>query len=116
MAPSNVERAGSDAGREWSTAELSPRRWFGDWFAPPEGLFSLLDGRQLVMRGRRWRAEVFSVAVAAGARYVQMALHGDQEYLVTLRILPNAETRHVIPHLLTWLSHPGQNGSVIEVR
>jgi hypothetical protein len=80
-----------------------------------ESLFNALDGRDVMVLGRRWRIEVFSVLELAGRRYVQLALHGPEQYMLTLRMRPGAESRQVIPTLLPWLAHPTSSGEILEV-
>ena len=81
----------------------------------PEMLFDALDGRELIVLGRRWKVEVFSVCAMGGCRYVQLAMKGQQEYMLTLRVATSAEPRLLIPRLLTWLAHPTSSGEILEV-
>ena len=81
----------------------------------PEALFAALDGRELAVLGKRWRVEVFSVCELGGRRYVQIALQGDTQYMLTLRIAPKAELRDLIPCLLTWVQHPSSTGEILDV-
>lgn len=80
-----------------------------------ESLFSALDGRDLVVLGRKWRVGVFSVVELAGRRYAQLSLEGTQQFLLTLRLTPATTARRVIPAVLAWLSHPTGSGDVIEI-
>lgn len=81
-----------------------------------EALFWALDGRDLVVRGRRWRVAVFSVVELAGRRYVQLSLEGAQQYLVTLRLAADVTMARLIPPMLTWLAHPTASGEVIDIQ
>ena len=80
-----------------------------------ETLFWALDGRDLVVLGRRWHVEVFSVVELAGRRYIQLSLAGLTDYMLTLRLTPATPVRHLIPAVLTWLTHPTASGEVIDV-
>lgn len=80
-----------------------------------EALFWALDGRELVVLGRRWRIEVFSVVELAGRRYMQLSLDGPSQYMLTLRLTPGTSVRRLIPTVLTWLTHPAGSGEVIDV-
>jgi hypothetical protein len=80
-----------------------------------ESLFWALDGRDLVVLGKRWHVEVFSVVELAGRRYLQLSLNGITHYMLTLRVAPDAPVRRLIPAVLTWLTHPTASGEVIDV-
>jgi hypothetical protein len=75
-----------------------------------------LDGRDVVVLGKRWHVEVFSVVEHAGHRYVQLALDGPQRYMLTLRVVPDTPVNRLIQALLGWLTHPTTSGDVINVR
>jgi hypothetical protein len=81
----------------------------------PEIIFSLLDGRQLIVLGRRWQVEVFSVCELHGARYVQLSLSGPEPHLLTLRVASGTDIALLIPRLLTWLMHPKPSGEILDV-
>ncbi len=80
-----------------------------------ETLFWALDGRDLVVLGKRWHIEVFSVVELAGRRYMQLSLDGPTHYMLTLRLSPEASVRRLIPTVLSWLTHPTASGEVIDV-
>lgn len=80
-----------------------------------ETLFWALDGRDLVVLGKRWHVEVFSVVEMAGRRYMQLSLDGPAQYMLTLRLAPTTSVRKLIPTVLTWLAHPTTSGEVIDV-
>ena len=99
---------------------LAARRSEEDAAARPpaescESLFWALDGRDLVVLGRRWRVGVFSVVELAGRRYVQLSLEGPTRYMLTLRLVPDVTARRIIPIVLTWLAHPTASGEVIDI-
>ena len=80
-----------------------------------ETLFSTLDGRDLAVMGMQWRIEVFSVCELAGHRYMQLALLGESQFMLTLRVAPRAELQDLIPALLTWVTHPTSTGEILDV-
>jgi hypothetical protein len=80
-----------------------------------EALFWALDGRDLVVLGKRWHVEVFSVVELAGRRYMQLSLDGPTHYMLTLRLAPEASVRRLIPAVLSWLTHPTTSGEVVDI-
>jgi hypothetical protein len=93
--------------------QTSPARTQPD---PPEALFSALDGREMIVLGRRWRIAVFSVCELSGWRYVQLALEAPGHYMMlTLRVATGADIRELIPRLLGWLAHPTPSGEILEI-
>lgn len=80
-----------------------------------EALFWALDGRDLVVLGRRWRVGVFSVVELAGRRYVQLSLEGSARYMLTLRLVPDVTVSRIVPTILAWLAHPTASGEVIDI-
>jgi hypothetical protein len=80
-----------------------------------ETLFSLLDGRELIVLGRRFRIDVFSVCEMGGCRYVQLSLHGAEHYMLTLRLGGMADIERIVPRLLAWLARPSISGEVLDV-
>jgi hypothetical protein len=80
-----------------------------------EVLFAALDGRELIVLGRKWTVEVFSVCALGGCRYVQLSLQSAQQYMVTLRVAAGTDIRQLIPRLLTWLAHPSSSGEIIDI-
>lgn len=87
----------------------------GGQIGAAEGLFSALDGRELKVLGRHWHIEVFSVCELGGCRYVQLALHGDAHYMLTLRVATGTDQRLLIPRLLNWLARPSLTGEILEI-
>lgn len=81
-----------------------------------EALFWALDGRDLVVLGRRWRVGVFSVVELAGRRYVQLSLEGPHQYMLTLRLACDVTAARVVPPVLGWLAHPTASGEVIDIQ
>jgi hypothetical protein len=80
-----------------------------------EALFALLDGRELIVLGRHFRIDVFSVCEMGGCRYIQLSLHGSEEYMLTLRVASGADSSQVIPRLLNWLTRPSTSGEVLNL-
>lgn len=113
MALHVVVRAGMMAGQvAVSQNAVTPAR---PQIQTPEELFSAIDGRDLSILGRHWRVEVFSVSEIGGHRYVQLALRGGSDHMLTLRVMPDAEPYQLIPRLLTWLARPGLTGEIVDV-
>jgi hypothetical protein len=80
-----------------------------------EGLFAALDGRELIVLGKKWLVEVFSVCALGGCRYVQLSLQSEQQFMVTLRVAAGTDMRQLIPRLLSWLAHPSLSGEIIDI-
>ena len=79
-----------------------------------EELFSAVDGHELAVFDRRWTVEVFSVAEINGARFIQLALRGISDHMLTLRVRPPAGAPDVFSRLLTWLRPPIPAGTVVD--
>ncbi len=108
-----VWRTGMLAGPVASVPEESPA--IRGEIEGPKALFTALDGRELALRGCLWRVEVFSVSEISGRHYVQLAVRGESDHMLTLRVMPHAEIRQVILSLLAWLEHPGAVGEIVDV-
>jgi hypothetical protein len=81
----------------------------------PDGLFSALDGRELIAMGRRWTVEIFSICDQGSERWVQLALHGVTDYMLTFHLTPGNTARDLVPTLLSWLMHPTDTSEVISI-
>lgn len=81
-----------------------------------EKVYWALDGRDVVVLGKRWHVEVFSVVEHGGHRFVQLSLDGPERYMLTLRVVPATPVNRLIQALLSWLTHPTASGDVVEVR
>lgn len=114
MALHVVVRAGMIAGHMAGVSHAAPSPTHVQ-IDTPEELFSSIDGRELMVHGRRWSVEVFSVCEISSRRYVQLALRGPSDHMLTLRVGPDAETRQLLPRLLNWLQHPGKTGEIVDV-
>jgi hypothetical protein len=79
-----------------------------------EDLFSAVDGHDLAVFDRHWTVEVFSVAEINGARFIQLALRGLSDHMLTLRVVPPADAHDVVSRLLAWLKHPVPTGTVVD--
>lgn len=110
-----VTRSGQSARRRDTHASAAPRV-AGCATDTCETIFWALDGRDLVVRGRRWHVEVFSVVELAGRRYVQLSLSGPEACMLTLRLTPATPVRRLIPAVLTRLTRPTTSGEIIDVR
>jgi hypothetical protein len=80
-----------------------------------ERLFRLLDGRWVVVEGRHWRTEVFSVADEVGSRWIQVGLHGPTEHMLTLRTSPTDSLDRLLRMLTSWLTNAGRSPSILTV-
>jgi hypothetical protein len=84
-------------------------------FVAPRRLFAALDGRELLVSGRRWRIEVFSVRDLAGLRWIQLALKGKSRQTFALKLDAGAGVRRVVEAVTTQLSSPAQLGDMSNV-
>ena len=74
---------------------------------PPEDLFVALDGRVVSVGRARWRVEVFSVVDDdKGGRWVQLAVKGEPDYPLTLRLWPTTAADRAIFAIVRWLYDP----------
>lgn len=80
----------------------------GPDFINPDGLFAALDGRDLSAVGGQWRIEVLGIADEDHDRWVQLAVHGRQRYLVTLRLHAGDGTQRAVAALAGWLANPDE--------
>jgi hypothetical protein len=110
-----VARAGIAAGLAASLPQQQCAPFQQTWSETREAVFHALDGREVGLRGTRWRIEVFSVLDLGGHRFVQLAVNGPTLYMLTLRMKPGAQARHVVPKLLPWLARPTSSGEILDV-
>jgi hypothetical protein len=74
---------------------------------PPEDLFVALDGRTVSVGRDRWRVEVFSVVDDEdGSRWVQLAIKGEPDYALTLRLFRSTAAERAIGAIIRWLYDP----------
>jgi hypothetical protein len=74
---------------------------------PPEDLFVALDGRIVSVGRDRWRVEVFSVVDDDdGSRWVQLAIKGEPDYALTLRLFRSTAAEPAIGAIIRWLYDP----------
>ncbi len=104
-----ADQPGTRAGSPAESREAISARY------APDSLFSMLNERELIVLGRRWKIEVFSVCELGGFRYVQLAVSGLEEYMLTLRVGEGVDVRQLIPRLLTWLARPASSGEILDV-
>jgi len=71
-----------------------------------ERLFAALDGRDLVVSGEAWHLEVYSVCEQAGRRWVQLAIDGQQRYMLTLALATGSGVRQAVRAVNEWLAAP----------
>lgn len=75
----------------------------------PDQLFASLDGKDVVVRGRKWRIEVYSVCDMAGARWIQLALDGLPHHMVALRLAVGQGMGPAIRAISSWLANPSSS-------
>ena len=88
----------------WRTGVARARRHFVD----PKRIFAALDGRELLVSGRRWRIEVFSVRDLAGLRWIQLALKGKSRQTFALKLDHGAGVRRAVEAVTSLLTSPAQ--------
>ncbi len=88
--------------------------------APPAGLqqnadvqFSTLDGREIIVLGRRWRVEVYSLWDLHACRYVQLALQGEPTYMLTVQLAAGHGAADLVAALVRWLTNPTSMGELV---
>jgi hypothetical protein len=77
-----------------------------DPFVPPEGLFEALDGRNVTVSGHSWKIEPYSVRDDGGERWVQLALKGRPDCVLTLKLAAGAGLQYALMALASWLASP----------
>jgi hypothetical protein len=82
--------------------DSKPRRKYVE----PKRVFIALDGRELIVGGRRWRIEVFSVRDVAGLRWVQLALKGTSRLTFALKLDAGAGARRAVMAVTSKLTSP----------
>jgi hypothetical protein len=65
-------------------------------YVEPKRVFVALDGRELIVGGRRWRIEVFSVRDLSGLRWIQLALKGTSALTFALKLDAGAGARRAV--------------------
>lgn len=88
----------------WRTNVARARRHFVD----PKRLFAALDGRELLVSGRRWKIEVFSVRDLAGLRWIQLALKGKSPQTLALKLDRGAGVHRAVEAVTSRLMSPAQ--------
>jgi hypothetical protein len=88
----------------WRTGVARARKHFVD----PKRLFAALDGRELLVSGRRWRIEVFSVRDLAGLRWIQLALKGKSRLTFALKLDRGAGVHRAVEAVTSLLMSPAQ--------
>jgi hypothetical protein len=81
----------------------------------PEQLFEALDGQSVSSGGQRWLIEVYSVTELAGARWVQLGLHGEHERSMTLKLPQGGDEREAMEALAAQLAAPATLFEGLEV-
>jgi len=71
-------------------------------------LFALLHGREVLIRGRRWRLEVYGISDLASGRWVQVGLNGLPRHMVTVRVSAGDGVPAVVRLISAWLASPSQ--------
>jgi hypothetical protein len=75
-------------------------------YVEPKRVFVALDGRELIVGGRRWRIEVFSVRDLAGLRWIQLALKGRSALTFALKLDAGAGARRAVMAVTSKLMSP----------
>jgi hypothetical protein len=75
-------------------------------YVPADRLFIALDGRDLTLAGGRWRIEVFSVSECDGQRWVQLALSGEKNGMLTMKVSPSDGAGRVLMGISSWIGEP----------
>jgi hypothetical protein len=75
-------------------------------YVEPKRVFIALDGRELIVGGRRWRIEVFSVRDVAGLRWIQLALRGTSALTFALKLDAGAGARRAVTAVTSKLASP----------
>ena len=78
-----------------------------------DDLYQALDGADVLLDGKSWHVDVFSVVDESDARWVQLELIGPQEHLITLRLDRGAPSRNVLACVSTWLADPALEPRVV---
>ena len=81
----------------------------------PDDLFDMLHGRNLVVAGRTWRIEVYSIRDRAGLRWVQLALDGVPRHILALRLATGDGLRPAIRALSAWILSPSSATGILRV-
>ena len=84
-------------------------------FCSTEALFEALEGRLVTVAGRNWTIEVFSISEDHEARWLQLALRGESEYTLMLRLGALQGAGHAVQILSSWLAWPVQNSNILNV-
>ena len=71
-----------------------------------ECLFNELDGRELHIGNADWRVHVFGVFEDRNWRWVQMAIEGTREHMVTMRLTLTHGPAQAVRRLSSWLQTP----------
>ena len=71
-----------------------------------ECLFKELDGRQLHIGNVDWRVHVFGVFEDRNWRWIQMALEGTRDQMVTMRVTLTHGPAQALQRLSSWLQAP----------
>jgi hypothetical protein len=69
-------------------------------FVDPDELFAELDHMEIAAGEGRWRVEVFSISDQEGQRWIQLAVRGRTEQMITLRLHPGAGLAEAVPEVL----------------
>jgi hypothetical protein len=94
---------------------IRQQTWERGRFVEPKRVFVALDGREVLVSGRRWRIEVFSVRDVAGRRWIQLALRGKFEQTFTLKLPAGAGARPAVHAVTSRLTNPSPIGDVLHV-
>ena len=72
----------------------------------PEALFEALDGHALHGPHHSWQIRVYSILEERGWRWVQLALEGDPDCMVTMRTSLDDDGEETLRVLSAWMQNP----------
>ena len=77
----------------------------------PRRFFEALDGSAVRVGDDEWRLRVYGVIEAAGRRWVQLALDGRGQQVLTLKLDESQGPSQAVHVLSSWLSNPASESS-----
>ena len=80
----------------------------------PDQVFAELHNLEFAAGGGHWRIEVYSVSDQGDYRWVQMAVAGTHDYMLTVRLPEGAGSETALPALAEWLAAPSAFSHVVD--
>jgi hypothetical protein len=75
-------------------------------FAHPDEVFAELDGQPIALGDVYATIEVHAVHDAAGWRWIQASLQGNQPHMITLRLPEGENAQRAYLSLSSWIANP----------